>query len=371
MPEFKRSSVLELEVTSKCTLSCPQCPRVKQVKDRDFWDNGGIDADVLLNAIDDVVKQVYFGGSYGDAIYHPDIIRIMQGLKDKKITFSLDTNGSYVKEQTWNEMADLLDLQDIVTFSVDGPPDNFTDYRVNGDWPTIERGIRALTSKGKSVRWKYIVFKYNSSYQDIKAAYDKARELGVKQFMLVHTKRAQPGQHIEIEDFSENLDKLEEYADSLFALGEGKKPPKLRIQIHPRVRKVNEKQINQKHIKNLPEKTISDNRRIFIKDSNKQYNNIIQTETQNYQTQHVYPQCMNVNNWPQFIGSDGIFYPCCYTRTEKRVLEQAGFTQQDFDSMSVYNHTIDEIVTGPGYQKLMANFDNLSVCKTKCPAKSK
>lgn len=80
---------------------------------------------------------------------------------------------------------------------------------------------------------------------------------------------------------------------------------------------------------------------------------------------------MNVNNWPQFIGSDGIFYPCCYTRTEKRVLEQAGFTQQDFDSMSVYNHTIDEIVTGPGYQKLMANFDNLSVCKTKCPAKSK
>jgi len=356
MVQFPRSNTLEIELTSKCTLSCPVCPRVRQVKDRERWDNGHLDVDKLIDAIDDTVTKVYFGGSFGDGIYNPDAYKIIEILKQRDIEFNFDTNGSYVKEETWHKidraMPDTIQgkLHGMV-FSIDGPPDNFTTYRVNGHWPSIERGIRILNEAGKFTRWKYIVFRYNSSFKDIKAAYDKAWELGMRQFMLVHTKRAQPGQTIPIEEFSENLDLLEEYYESIKHL----KPPRLRIQIHPRVRKVTE----EKNLKTT---------------NTAKYDNVIQSQQQKeekYETESVYPQCINVKNWAQFIGSNGIYYPCCYMRSEdNRMIEGAGLTPEDLESMSIYNHSVEEILAGPGYRKITDNFENISVCKEKCAKKS-
>jgi len=368
MVDFPRSNTLEIELTSKCTLSCPKCPRVLQVNDRDFWDNGGVNADHLINAIDSNIKHVMFGGSFGDGIYHPDVARVLKSLNDKDITYSFDTNGSYVKEQTWHDIANAIGPKDRFVFSIDGPPNNFTTYRVNSDWDSIERGIKILTSKFKRVRWKYIVFKYNSSYEDIKSAYDKAWELDIGQFMLVHTKRTETGQYVEVSEFSENLDRLESYVETLIKNQNSNKskPPKLLINIHPRVRKISNESIVSDSIKKT---TIKNDPVSFQKSS---YVNMEITKKEYYETENVYPQCMNVQNWAQFIGSEGIYYPCCYTKTEKRnLIKDAGLNSDDLESMSIYNHTIDEIVKGSGYQKIVQNFDNISICRTKCSKKSK
>ena len=379
MPQFKRSNTVELEITSKCTLACPHCPRTRQAKDKDYWDNGNIDTDTVIQAIDDKIKNIIVCGAYGDAIYHPEVDKILKSLNDKNIPYSFDTNGSYVKDEVWERVADHISYKDTFIFSIDGPPDNFTTYRVNGHWPSIERGIRILTNRNKRLRWKYIVFKYNSSYEDIKGAYDKAWELGVTFFSLVHTKRTEEGQYVELSEFSATLDTMEDYVNGLKKedYPEGtNKPPKLRIDIHPRIRKVNEAKANLATF-NVSKTTISDDRRKIERKSTRTmvasggYRNIAVPQNEYYTTEKVYPQCINVTNWPQFIGSDGIFYPCCYTRAEKKsIVGGAGLTEDDLASMSVYNHTIDEIIAGPGYQKIMDNFDNISVCKSKCPAKS-
>ena len=96
-----------------------------------------------------------------------------------------------------------------------------------------------------------------------------------------------------------------------------------------------------------------------------------QQKEEKYETESVYPQCINVKNWAQFIGSNGIYYPCCYMRSEdNRMIEGAGLTPEDLESMSIYNHSVEEILTGPGYRKVMDNFENISVCKEKCAKKS-
>ena len=351
---FPRSNVLELELTSKCTLKCYCCPRTKQADDKKRWDNGHLDVDKLLDVIDDKVDKIDFAGAFGDGIYNPDAYKVIEFCKNKNIEFNFETNGSYVKEETWHKIAQAIperkkDRTANIVFSIDGPPDNFTTYRVNGDWTTIERGIRILVEANKVVRWKYILFKYNSSFEDIKKAYDKAWELGMRQFMLVNTKRAGPGQLVSIEDFSEALDRMEDYYESIKHL----KVPKLKIQIHPRVRKVTEE-------KTIKKSNIAKNK----------YNNVVREKREKYETENIYPQCINVNNWQQFIGSNGIYYPCCYMRAEDdKMIKDAGLTSEDLQSMSIYNHSIDEIISGIGYRKIMDNFENIRVCKDKCSKK--
>ena len=76
---------------------------------------------------------------------------------------------------------------------------------------------------------------------------------------------------------------------------------------------------------------------------------------------------MNVTTWLQFIGSDGIYYPCCYLRTDKQMMiDSLELTEEDVESMSIYNHSIDEIVKGSGYKKLVAGFDKIATCRNKC-----
>jgi len=378
MLPFRRSDTVELEITSKCTLACSQCPRVKQKNDKASWDNGNIDTDVVIQAIDDKIKKIIVCGAYGDAMYHPEIDKVLESLSDKKIPYSMDTNGSYIKDAVWERVAPHISTRDEWVFSVDGTPDNFTTYRVNGHWPSIESGMRILADYGCQIRWKYIVFKYNSSYEDIKTAYDKAWELGVRWFQLVHTKRASPGQYVAMEEFSDALNQIEDYVGSIkkedYPAGTNR-PPKLRIDIHPRIRKVTE-QAGVEKVLNVVKTSITNNGRTMITKSSKggtspAYKNISSPVTDYHTTKKVYPQCVNVKNWAQFISSDGIYLPCCYVRSEKSsLIEGAGLTNEDLESMSVYNHSIDEIVVGSGYQKLMNNFDNISVCKDKCPAKN-
>ena len=180
-----------------------------------------------------------------------------------------------------------------------------------------------------------------------------------------------------MEEFSDTLDKMEEYVAgiNLKDYPEGtKRKPLLRIDIHPRIRKVTEQATTEK-VLNVVKTSVTNNGKTLnigaSKVGNKiAYRNIQSRQTDYHTTKKVYPQCVNVKNWAQFISSDGIYLPCCYVRSERSSLvEGAGLTEEDLASMSVYNHTIDEIVVGSGYQKIMNNFDNISVCTDKCPAK--
>ena len=90
----------QLEITTYCNAACPQCPRninggavnphlplchlSRVVIDRTFTEE-------LCNNL----KQVFFCGSYGDPIMHPDFLDILQDFRSKNPTLWLyiHTNG--------------------------------------------------------------------------------------------------------------------------------------------------------------------------------------------------------------------------------------------------------------------------------------
>tara|TARA_B110001454_G_scaffold88628_2_gene84791 strand:- start:1038 stop:2075 length:1038 start_codon:yes stop_codon:yes gene_type:complete len=339
--KFPKSNNFELELTSKCTIKCPKCPRTFQQDTRHLWDNGHIDHNSLIKFLRTTNAKLFnLTGAYGDALYHPHLVDTIKAIKEMGGIVQFNTNGSYRKQEDWEEIGKSLDKGDLVEFSIDGTPDNFTEYRVNGDWESIEIGIKTLAKYSAILRWKYIIFKYNQSYEDMKTAYDCADRLGINQFVLIHTHRAIPSQLANKEEFLSNLDTLEEYVYSLDT-----KNTYLMIGVTPRTNQLKTKSIVKSKSKHLRQKKVM---------------NTMQTE-------HVFPQCMNIENYINFISSDGLFLPCCFMRVEQQEsFDEAGLTDKDVKGLSIENNTLNDIIKGTAFKKFMENFDNMQICRKHC-----
>jgi wyosine [tRNA(Phe)-imidazoG37] synthetase (radical SAM superfamily) len=119
-------------------------------------------------------------GNYGDPIYHPDFVRMVQVFKQRGAHVTIVTNGSHKKSDWWQDLTSLLDHYDTVTFSVDGVPENFTQYRVNADWNTIKTAMTVCAQAPCKTTWKYIPFAFNQHSIDQAAALSQL--LGIDQF---------------------------------------------------------------------------------------------------------------------------------------------------------------------------------------------
>jgi MoaA/NifB/PqqE/SkfB family radical SAM enzyme len=174
-----------IEPTNICTLKCSECSRTKFIEQwPNQWKNHSLDIDVLLNFLDIDLNQVpmFLCGNYGDPIYHPNFIDFVTKLKQKGALVHIVTNGSYKKSSWWKELCEVLTKQDIVQFSIDGSPENFTQYRINGDWESIETGIRICVESNCQTEWKYIPFDYN--IDSIEQTKDLSKKMGVDRFIL-------------------------------------------------------------------------------------------------------------------------------------------------------------------------------------------
>ena len=179
-----------LEVTNICTLKCSGCARTRFIeKWPEHWKNHSIDVDVLLKFIDIDLKdtRILLCGVYGDPIYHPDFHQLIAALKQRGVIVHIVTNGSYRSETWWQQLCNELTSLDTVTFSIDGTPENFKQYRVNADWPSIEIGIRACAAARCQTIWKYIPFSYNQNC--IAAARNLSQTLGIDQFIVSPSNR--------------------------------------------------------------------------------------------------------------------------------------------------------------------------------------
>lgn len=174
-----------LEVTNKCTLKCPACLRTKWIDwFPSSWKNHDLELEDLTRFLDIDLSGLDFllCGNYGDPIYHHDLLSICRWIKSKNANITIVTNGSYQKERFWIELASILTPEDAIVWSIDGTPDNFTQYRINADWKTIQQGIDILTKSPARTCWKYIVFNYNED--TISTAKELAHDLGIKDFQV-------------------------------------------------------------------------------------------------------------------------------------------------------------------------------------------
>ena len=192
-----------IEPTNICTLKCSGCARTRFIDQwPQHWKNHNLNIDQLLNFLDiDLTnKKIVLCGNYGDPIYHPDFIEFVRRLKEQGAVLSITTNGSYKTKDWWKDLISNLSSLDLVNFSVDGTPDNFTKYRVNADWDSIRVGMDVVANSQCDSSWKYIPFAFNQ--HDIEDVEKLSQSIGIKNFRVELSDRFDERTHELIPDSS-------------------------------------------------------------------------------------------------------------------------------------------------------------------------
>lgn len=188
---FLDPTTLHVELTSRCVLKCPRCPRTEI--DLDYL-NQDIDIDAFVKSFDAAalgrVKKFLFCGHTGDPIYAGALLPIIRHIKHTgNSQIVIVTNGSYKKQKFWWDLGSLLDHNDVVTFSVDGW-DHVSNqqYRVNSDFASICQGIKTLRDASDvNIKWSMIYFQFNQDH--VAKIQQIAQGLGCDRFEAVKSSK--------------------------------------------------------------------------------------------------------------------------------------------------------------------------------------
>lgn len=177
---FLSTKVIHVELSSRCVLKCPRCPRTELNLD---YLNQDITYEQFISWFNkDFLIQVdtlLFCGHTGDPIYAIDFLKIIKYIKEhSKCHIKIVTNGSYKKSQWWGELGQMLDTNDQVVFSVDGwNHESNNQYRVNSNFESIVDGITSLRQSSKCyITWSVIYFSFNQYH--INNIINLAKQLG-------------------------------------------------------------------------------------------------------------------------------------------------------------------------------------------------
>ncbi|MCP4898659.1 MAG: hypothetical protein GY906_16930 [bacterium] len=186
-----------VEPSYYCHLSCPLCIAAK---DRRHLEPGphNLDPDLYRAFLERLLadgvtgaQYVYFEGR-GDPLVNPHLGRIIADTKEifpQSLT-TVVSHGNYPFKQ-WMVECGL----DILKLSVDGAwQESYETYRVGGKLETIFALMRRLQKEIRSGRsslrviWRYILFEWNDSDEELLDAARLAAEMGVElRFMRTHS----------------------------------------------------------------------------------------------------------------------------------------------------------------------------------------
>ena len=179
------SKSVETELTTKCTIACPACPRTyrRKLGDR-TWDTGHLDKNVVFKTFDSPnFQNIRFVGSYGDCIYHPNFIEIATRACESDKLIRFETNGSHRKQKFWTQLSELpWPKRKEFRFAIDGLEDTNHIYRKNSVWKDIVMAVETLASGKQKPKliWQMLVFPYNE--HQVEQAQTLSKQLGFDEF---------------------------------------------------------------------------------------------------------------------------------------------------------------------------------------------
>jgi MoaA/NifB/PqqE/SkfB family radical SAM enzyme len=192
--DYQKIDEYQLEITTYCNAACPQCPRN---------DHGvGINQRMPLchlsrHAIDQAfttelcsrLRQVFFCGSYGDPIMHPDFLDILRDFRRKNPTLWLyfHTNGGVHDPHYWAEIAKIMAGYGQIDFGIDGLEDTLHFYRRNVKYNKVIANAQAFIQAGGRAQWNFIVFRHNE--QQVEEVKQLGQKLGFFNVLIRKTGR--------------------------------------------------------------------------------------------------------------------------------------------------------------------------------------
>lgn len=173
--------IVYMEITHLCNLSCIHCyANSGKVSEKD------LDTKTILKIINKLselgVLEVVITG--GEPLIRKDIFKIMQHIKNKKIDFSLFTNGTLLNE---NKIKKLKKLKPrIIAISLDSiSPKVYNYIRGKDCFSKTIQNIKLLVKEKIPVRINTTIFKgLNDKQKQIEDLINELTEIGVNQVVI-------------------------------------------------------------------------------------------------------------------------------------------------------------------------------------------
>lgn len=183
---------LQVEPSLGCSLACPCCSQGVQIRDRPKPYRMPVDLfESLLKSLhreNFLVREIEYCGQ-GEPLTHPQFREFAKSAHNyhPRSLQRLITSGNFDYEKTLSGTA-----LDRIYVSCDGlHQTSYEKYRVNGDVQRVLKFMKdipkEIDGRRQLVVWKYILFEFNDSEQELKDAQKKAIELGVDQLQFVFT----------------------------------------------------------------------------------------------------------------------------------------------------------------------------------------
>jgi MoaA/NifB/PqqE/SkfB family radical SAM enzyme len=336
------------EVSGKCTLKCPRCPRndAQPVP----WINKELDLNFFKHVLSPEllktqIRRITMCGDIGDPIYasqYLDIIDYIKGHNPRIHVYTI-TNGSYRKTSWWQDFAKISNEYDTINFSIDGYDNDSNNlYRVGSDWDSIMTGMDIMCGSSSAfVYWATILFNFNQDHiENIK---QQAQQRGCDGLQLTYSTKfgskygeAYGGPTDPLEPRPEFISKTHRYERYFVPLSNRVAPTQDYLEHNLSVYK-------------------------NVKD---QYNKF------------VTPMCA-VGNRGLYVSADGILHPCSWVSypyntmsTDRKTIKFADSFHQTYrDQLSLHTHSLEQVLNNPVWHKLFDTFDDPARAWVECEQK--
>ncbi len=194
---------LYIECTAACNISCFQSCCAPETGITRTRQAGMLDWDVFTKVVDEAgpaLGRIDFF-NYGEAFLHKRAVEMCEYIKTTfpHIYLYTSTNGLAFTEEKVRQLA--RSGIDEVTFSIDGSSQEaYVRYRQRGNFEKAIANLRALIDeKHKSgsaapfINWRYILFNWNDSDEEMERARQMATEIGVDRLCWEITDHPQDG----------------------------------------------------------------------------------------------------------------------------------------------------------------------------------
>jgi MoaA/NifB/PqqE/SkfB family radical SAM enzyme len=178
-----------IECTAACNISCFQACCAPETGITRTREAGMLDIELFRRVIDEVgpsLGRVDFF-NYGEAFLHKRAVEMCEYLKQRypHIYLYTSTNGTALSEEQARRL--VHSGIDEVTFSIDGArPESYGRYRQRGKFDVALRNLRAMADEKRRsgrdlpfINWRYILFRWNDSDEEMAEARRMATDVGV------------------------------------------------------------------------------------------------------------------------------------------------------------------------------------------------
>jgi len=194
MFDYQKIDEYQLEITSYCNAACPQCPRnnhgvgINKRMPLCHLNRQTIDRAFTLDLCARL-RQIFFCGSYGDPIMHPDFLDILRDFRKKNPTLWLyfHTNGGVHDPEYWAEIAHIMAGYGQIDFGIDGLENTLHLYRKNVSYNKVIENATAFINAGGRAQWNFIVFGHNEN--EVEKVQQIGKQLGFFNVLIRKTGR--------------------------------------------------------------------------------------------------------------------------------------------------------------------------------------